>query len=159
MHRHADILTNAGVSALVTVPEARTVANLLKSRVPNLRHIWSAAELAQGEHLKPLGSPPSAESIAMLQYTSGSTGAPKGVMLTHANLLANIRSIGTQISVAESDIFVSWLPLYHDMGLIGARLTVLWLLAGHHAANGVPDTADALVACHSSVSCHAHRLA
>ncbi len=126
VHRHAGVLSNAAVCALITVPEARTVAHLLRARVPNLRHIWSVADLAHGDPFQPPRSPPSAESIAMLQYTSGSTGAPKGVVLTHANLLANIRSIGTQISANESDVFVSWLPLYHDMGLIGAWLGSLY---------------------------------
>jgi len=126
VHRHAGVLSNAAVCALITVPEARTVAHLLKARVPDLRHIWSIAELAQGGRFQPLRTPPSAESIAMLQYTSGSTGSPKGVTLTHANLLANIRSIGTQMGVNESDVFVSWLPLYHDMGLIGAWLGSLY---------------------------------
>src|SRR5439155_51921 len=63
--------------------------------------------------------------IALLQYTSGSTGDPKGVMLTHANLLANMRAIGEAVQIARDDVGVSWLPLYHDMGLIGAWLTLL----------------------------------
>ena len=56
----------------------------------------------------------------MLQYTSGSTGDPKGVMLTHENLIANIRAMGDAIHATSRDVFVSWLPLYHDLGLIGA---------------------------------------
>jgi acyl carrier protein len=126
VHRHAGVLTNAAAEALITVPEARAVAHFLRARVPSLRHIWSVAELTQGEHFQPLRNPPSAESTAMLQYTSGSTGSPKGVVLTHANLLANIRTIGKVINATESDVFVSWLPLYHDMGLIGAWLGSLY---------------------------------
>ncbi|CAN7485307.1 AMP-binding protein [Caballeronia sp. LjRoot29] len=63
---------------------------------------------------------PDPQNIALLQYTSGSTGNPKGVMLTHANLLANIRAMGQKMQVDANDVLVSWLPLYHDMGLIGA---------------------------------------
>src|SRR5439155_3843138 len=63
--------------------------------------------------------------LAMLQYTSGSTGNPKGVMLTHANLLANIRAVGRAVEAGPGDVAVTWLPLYHEMGLIGAWLTPL----------------------------------
>ena len=126
VHRHAGIFINAEVSALITVPEAHTVAHFLQASCPSLKHVWSVSDLMQSKRLEPLRSPPSGESIAMLQYTSGSTGAPKGVVLTHANLLANIRAIGKLINASDSDVFVSWLPLYHDMGLIGAWLGSLY---------------------------------
>jgi amino acid adenylation domain-containing protein len=62
---------------------------------------------------------PDPESVAFLQYTSGSTAAPKGVMVTHANLLHNERMIGAAFGMDEDSVVVGWLPLYHDMGLIG----------------------------------------
>ena len=68
-------------------------------------------------------------STALIQYTSGSTGDPKGVVLSHANLLANIRAMGQAMDASSADIFVSWLPLYHDMGLIGAWLGSLYFAA------------------------------
>jgi 1-acyl-sn-glycerol-3-phosphate acyltransferase len=68
------------------------------------------------------------DDVALLQYTSGSTGSPKGVTLSHANLLANIRAMASSLAVSSEDVFVSWLPLYHDMGLIGA-----WLGSLHQA--------------------------
>ncbi|HEX7436179.1 MAG TPA: AMP-binding protein, partial [Caldimonas sp.] len=84
--------------------------------------------LALGGTLSPV--PRGAQDTAFLQYTSGSTGQPKGVVLTHANLLANIRAMGQAVKADVRDVFVSWLPLYHDMGLIGA-----WMGSLYH---GVP---------------------
>jgi amino acid adenylation domain-containing protein/non-ribosomal peptide synthase protein (TIGR01720 family) len=63
-----------------------------------------------------------ADDVAFLQYTSGSTSQPKGVMVTHANLMANEAAIQERLGVRSDDTFVSWLPLYHDMGLIGGLL-------------------------------------
>lgn len=64
--------------------------------------------------------------IAFLQYTSGSTSTPKGVMVSNANLMANEAAIRTGLSIEAGEPFVSWLPLYHDMGLIGGLLQPLF---------------------------------
>jgi acyl transferase domain-containing protein/acyl-CoA synthetase (AMP-forming)/AMP-acid ligase II/acyl carrier protein len=61
--------------------------------------------------------------LAFIQYSSGSTGNPKGVMLTHGNLLANIESITTRLDIQPEDSYLSWMPYSHDMGLIGFHLT------------------------------------
>lgn len=66
----------------------------------------------------------SGTDLALLQYTSGSTGTPKGVALTHDNILANAMAIGEAVSLGKEDVGVSWLPLYHDMGLIGVLATL-----------------------------------
>ena len=70
---------------------------------------------------------PAPEDTAFLQYTSGSTGAPKGVALTHANVLANVAAIEDAfLPLVEGELTLSWLPLFHDMGLIGALLVSLY---------------------------------
>jgi acyl-CoA synthetase (AMP-forming)/AMP-acid ligase II len=66
-------------------------------------------------------------TLAMLQYTSGSTGKPKGVMVSHGNLLGNERMIQAAIGSSCNSVYVSWLPLFHDMGLIGCMLHAYWL--------------------------------
>ncbi|MDQ3275860.1 MAG: SDR family NAD(P)-dependent oxidoreductase, partial [Actinomycetota bacterium] len=68
---------------------------------------------------------PAPEDLAFLQFSSGSTGAPKGVELTHANVVANIDQARTAGAATASDVIVSWLPYFHDMGLIGAHLAPL----------------------------------
>ena len=121
LRRHSGILNNCRAVMLITVPEAKAIAQLLKSQVTSLRNVVTADELnTDSKHfIRPVIGP---FEIAFIQYTSGSTGNPKGVVLTHANLLANIRSMGEAVEADSSDVFISWLPLYHDMGLIGAWL-------------------------------------
>ncbi|HMW16576.1 MAG TPA: AMP-binding protein [Accumulibacter sp.] len=118
LRRHARILRNAEASLLITVPQGKATAAMLRAEVSTLREVLTCAEL-DAEPIELLYRC-TAEDLAFLQYTSGSTGDPKGVMLSHANLLANLRAMGEAIEVGSDDVFVSWLPLYHDMGLIGA---------------------------------------
>jgi acyl carrier protein len=122
--RQTGILRNAEARVLVTFPAALRVAGLLRPRVPGLNEIVTADALAIAGPPPP-SARPSASDPALIQYTSGSTGEPKGVLLTHASLLANIRGIGRAIELGPGDVGVSWLPLYHDMGLIGTWLTAL----------------------------------
>ncbi|MDR9404037.1 MAG: thioester reductase domain-containing protein [Halothece sp. Uz-M2-17] len=67
------------------------------------------------------------ETLAFLQYTSGSTGNPKGVMVTHGNLLYNEEMMKLAWGHDETTVYVNWLPLFHDMGLIGSVLQSLYL--------------------------------
>ena len=135
--RQSAILNNAGVCLLLTFRRAEAVAKLLKPRVKTLLGVVDAEKLleaAENELPPAPGALPAylsgsrvrkGSDIALLQYTSGSTGDPKGVTLTHANLLANMRAIAEAVQLTPDDVGVSWLPLYHDMGLIGAWLTLL----------------------------------
>ncbi|WP_110986977.1 type I polyketide synthase [Acaryochloris thomasi] len=73
-------------------------------------------------HIEPMAG----DDVAFLQYTSGSTAAPKGVMVTHKNLLHNLAWIARQFNHTSQMSVVSWLPPYHDMGLIGGILQPLY---------------------------------
>lgn len=64
------------------------------------------------------------EDIAFIQYSSGSTSEPKGITLTHKNLVTNISAIAKGLNLTSSDIGISWMPLTHDMGLIGTHMTL-----------------------------------
>lgn len=125
LRRHFDILNNAKVQFLITIAEAQPIGRLLKSRVADLTKVVCVSEITTAEE-KTKQAVLQGGDIAFLQYTSGSTGTPKGVVLTHANLLTNIRTMARQFRVTSADTFVSWLPLYHDMGLIGAWLSSLY---------------------------------
>ena len=124
VQRQATILKNAGATVFVTLPAALRLTALLKPLVPSLHIVETVDGLRESK--VEATSQPRGSDLCMLQYTSGSTGDPKGVMLSHANILANIRAMGTAMDVGPRDVFVSWLPLYHDMGLIGAWLGSLY---------------------------------
>lgn len=125
LQRQAEILNNAQATVMITLPEARRLASLIKGMVPTLKHVVAPQELWGNPMDRPVANGGS-DDIAFLQYTSGSTGHPKGVQLSHQALFANIRAANEVINVSQDDVFVSWLPLYHDMGLIGTCLSSLW---------------------------------
>jgi acyl carrier protein len=127
MKRHVGILKSAGAAMMITVPEAKPLAYLLRAQVESLNRILIPDELnaAAGKNFKPVHGNPG--DTGFLQYTSGSTGNPKGVVLSHANLMANVRAMGAAVNANAEDVFVSWLPLYHDLGLIGANFASLVL--------------------------------
>ena len=108
-----------------------------KQTVPSLREIdiTSNEEDAPSQWVNPHNT---GGDLVLLQYTSGSTGTPKGVALRHRNLLANLAAIRSGFGLTPDDHLVSWLPPYHDMGLIGAILQPLY--TGFPAALMAPAT-------------------
>ncbi len=131
--RQCRILENAGARFLITFQQAGRLARLLRPRLSALLDVVMPADLLVSG---PSDRPESVTSLllpfvseddpALIQYTSGSTGDPKGVVLTHRNLVSNIESIGLAFDLKPTDAGVSWLPLYHDMGLIGSWLSCLY---------------------------------
>jgi acyl-CoA synthetase (AMP-forming)/AMP-acid ligase II len=112
------------------------------ARDAGARLAFSAGGVAAGETpllwLDPRAADPSAADAwsprepepaapALLQYTSGSTSAPKGVVVRHSNLIANARAIQAVFGVSQESRGVSWLPPHHDMGLMGGILEPLWI--------------------------------
>ena len=124
LRRQGRIVENSGTTMLVADEQTGGVARLLRGVAPSLRHVLTTETLLRHDPVPPIQR--ATNDLALLQYTSGSTGHPKGVTLSYANLLANIRAMGQAIQVRPQDVFVSWLPLYHDMGLIGAWLGTLY---------------------------------
>lgn len=116
--REANLLRNAGAKFLITFSQAEVLSYLIQGLIPSMQEVVTVAKLsAIHEAFTPPVILPT--DPAFIQYTSGSTGNPKGVMLTHANILANLDAVGEVIQITPQDRVVSWLPLYHDMGLIG----------------------------------------
>ncbi|MEH2313993.1 MAG: condensation domain-containing protein [Nostoc sp.] len=122
------ISINAQASiALTTTAMLPTLQSILtqQANIGNFR--WLITDnLAQGIEDSWQQPEINADTLAFLQYTSGSTGTPKGVMLSHGNLLHNAAVTYQLMEHSPSSKFVSWLPVYHDMGLIGGILQPLY---------------------------------
>lgn len=116
--QEAKILRNAEVRMLVTFHQAENLSQMLRAFIPSLKYVVNVDSLLQSKERSLIHSR-TGEDFALIQYTSGSTSTPKGVLLTHNNLLANICAYGKGIGVTSKDVSVSWVPLYHDLGLIG----------------------------------------
>ncbi len=115
----AHIARASGASMLLTTAATRPYVEPVGPRVDTLRAIVTVGDLA-GEASAPRVDV-SPEDLAFLQFTSGSTSRPKGVMVTHGNLAANAEAfmLDGLHRDERTDKGVSWLPLFHDMGLIG----------------------------------------
>jgi acyl-CoA synthetase (AMP-forming)/AMP-acid ligase II len=122
----AAIISNCEPVVALTSPAFADRADL-QARFLSERIQWLAVDLTQGEP-GVIGWPaPESQDIAFLQYTSGSTSEPKGVAVSHANLLANLEMIRVSLGNTRRSTYVNWVPLYHDMGLILNALEALYV--------------------------------
>jgi acyl-CoA synthetase (AMP-forming)/AMP-acid ligase II len=128
------IARNSGVHLVVTRTQQADAIRQVLAASPVLSGLALEidAVLAAAGRGRSLPNPPSAQDIAFLQYTSGSTSMPKGVVVRHGNLLANERMISEGMATDHETDCVSWLPHYHDMGLIGSLLHPLYSGASCH---------------------------
>lgn len=81
--------------------------------------------------------PGNSEDLAFIQFSSGSTGDPKGIMLTHRNILTNIAAICVGLDIHDTDRMSNWMPLYHDMGLFGFHMTPVFAKSNHYLIDPV----------------------
>jgi acyl-CoA synthetase (AMP-forming)/AMP-acid ligase II len=129
----AAIFRDSEAVAVATIGWFRQGIDESVALAPNVRAVLEPADLETGS--TPARLPEAGpDDLAFLQYTSGSTGRPRGVMLTHRNVVSTCHFMAEAAGITAEDRVVSWLPLYHDMGLIGCCLTPplvgtqLWLL-------------------------------
>ena len=124
------IVADADATTILTDTVVRSVAEPLFRREVT----WLAVDaLPEPQERKPYEP----GELAFLQYTSGSTGQPKGVMLSHANLLANCEAIAAAFGTTRDSVLYSWLPPYHDMGLIGGILHPVLVGAPCHVTSPI----------------------
>src|SRR5256714_10038963 len=142
----ASLFVDSEATAVATIGWFRSGVDQSASRAPRVRAILEPPDL-DVDGATPAATPAREDDLAFLQYTSGSTSDPRGVMLTHANVVSTIKLMAEAAGLTAEDRVVSWLPLYHDMGLICCSFTPpltgtpLWLPPPH-----LPSPRQALAA-------------
>lgn len=125
-HRLAAILDDNGSRCVLTsAGHSGDLSELVRGSIPPV-------EVIATDLLPPLSdgvaiAPPTPDQLAFLQYTSGSTRSPRGVMVRHGDLTANLNTCRNILSADRDTVGISWLPLFHDLGLIAGVLLPLWL--------------------------------
>ncbi|MFI6106654.1 amino acid adenylation domain-containing protein [Streptomyces sp. NPDC051310] len=120
-HRVAPVYEHLGRPAVLIGGAAGEAGEALLGDLPGQVRALRLGDLRAG---RPPGRlpRPHAHDVAFLQFSSGSTGAPKGVELTHAGVLANLAQIRAAAALTDEDVLLGWMPYFHDMGLIGTHL-------------------------------------
>jgi len=121
----AHVVEDSGARCIITYERVRDAIAETDRLKDLLAHVLTVEDLCDAAPLDPRTPSLDASDLALLQYTSGTTGRPKGVMISHGALTANAASIAQGLGVTGRDVAVSWLPLFHDMGLIGVLFTAV----------------------------------
>ncbi len=121
----ANIFRDSEAQAVATIGWFRSGVEESQAAASNIRHVLEPSDLEVDDPAPPF---PTADTddVAFIQYTSGSTGQPRGVVLSHANVVRTVEFMAEAAQLTRDDVVVSWLPLYHDMGLIGCAFTPPW---------------------------------
>jgi natural product biosynthesis luciferase-like monooxygenase protein len=129
LSRLQSIVADAGATIALTTKTTLSNVERQFTQSPTLQALhWLATDNISSDLAQAWLQPAiSSDTLAFLQYTSGSTGTPKGVIVSHGNLLYNEQMLQRAFEHTEKTIYVSWLPLFHDMGLIGNMLQSLYL--------------------------------
>ena len=124
LERLQTIIKDAEATVALTTSPVMSIIETLFDHSPSLKKLkWFATDAistTDGDDWRPPEM--STDSLAFIQYTSGSTGTPRGVMLTHANLLHNAHMVCSALGHTSQDLYVSWLPTFHDMGFMAGVL-------------------------------------
>jgi acyl-CoA synthetase (AMP-forming)/AMP-acid ligase II len=128
MPRLTAVIADSRPAVVITTAEIFAVRKALFDSSPELKRLsWIPTDTIEdaesSDWTEPVIGP---KATALLQYTSGSTSTPKGVVISHGNLIANSRLIQNAFQGVERDVRMTWLPPYHDMGLIGAIIQPLY---------------------------------
>jgi long-chain acyl-CoA synthetase len=123
------ILRDSGATVLITSDDFKEMLPKLQSALPSLK-VWNVASLATPVTLDPPRPPLHDSSLAVIVYTSGTTGKPKGAMLTHGNLVSNVQSCTELLHANPRDRFTLMLPMFHSFMLTVCILTPLSMGAG-----------------------------
>jgi acyl-CoA synthetase (AMP-forming)/AMP-acid ligase II len=132
------IIKNSQARYLITFPRIRKVIGEVLADNNDLKEVILSKDIVDEKPKVPGFPSIDTDFPAFFQYTSGTTSLPKGAVLSHRALLSNIYGIHQGIECGPSDVCVSWLPLFHDMGLIGSMLTALY--SGAHLIGMLPES-------------------
>ncbi|WP_372364448.1 AMP-binding protein [Candidatus Uabimicrobium sp. HlEnr_7] len=136
LERLQSIISSAQISVVITTKEVLSITEKMMSKfaIDKWKDLqWLTPDDAQsGAEARWVSPDLNQDDLAFLQYTSGSTGKPKGVMVSHGNLIANQHMIQEASNCNEDSIVACWLPLYHDMGLIGGMVQPLYCGASYY---------------------------